>query len=278
MANTEQTRETPRDIGGHRRLRVVEFTIALIAGAVGLVMTALIHDVGASLWLTIIMGTLAWLVVAHAGAFKVAISIEDWQVLPTVAVASVVGIVGAIATDVLLGKAMYSLGQYVVSSLVTFGALSAGVLLARSTVRTLWVSGFFRTTAVIVGNEFTTHELERELRDHQQLGIDVIAVSTLIEDGSLARLVEYTRPDRVIIAGECMHSDIELASTLANASARVYVMPQLLAAETGSAWFARHQVNGFPLLRVDQKSRSLHGLAVAPAVDLGRELAKSLAA
>ena len=121
-------------------------------------------------------------------------------------------------------------------------------------------------------NEFTTHELAIEMREHQQLGIDIVGEVGIANDGSLARLVAEVRPDRVIIAGDSTHSDRELATTVSESSARVYIMPQLLVAKTGSAWFAQHQVNGFPLMRVDRKSRPLHERVTAPQRDLVSEI------
>lgn len=272
MAKTEKVCASRHDITGSKRLRAIELVVASIAGGLVLLAAAIVQNTVATFWLTVAIAVVAWLLVAHAGAFKVAISMEDWQVVPTVAVASLVGFVSTAAGELLFRWTVHSAVQYLISSLVAFAALTAGVLLARQFIRVLWQKGFFRTTAIVVGNEFTTHELVIEMRDHQQLGIDVVAKSDIAMDGSLARLVADTRPDRVIIAGETTRGDFEIAATLADSSARVYVMPQLFVAKTGSAWFAPHQVNGFPLIRVDNNAQPSDELTVAPSRDLVREI------
>lgn len=272
MANIDKTRATKHETAGTGRLRAIELMVAGIAGLLVLLAAAIVHGAAATFWLTVAIGGVAWVLVAHAGAFKVAISMEDWQIVPTVAVASLMGFVATAAGELLFRQTVHSALHYLVSSLVTVAALTAGVLLARQFIRVLWQKGLCRTTAIVVGNEFTTHELVLEMRDHQQLGIDVVAQSDLAMDGSLAHLVATTRPDRVIIAGDSTSGDFELAATLGDSPARVYVMPQLLVAKTGSAWFAPHQVNGFPLIRVDTRALPSNELTVAPAHDLVREI------
>ena len=251
---------------------MIEFGVAAIAGIVVLLAASIVQESISSFRLTVVMATVAWALVAHAGAFKVAISMEDWQVVPTVAVASLIGFISTAFGELLFRQSVHSFAQYLMSSLVTFAALAAGVLLARQIIRSIWLNGNLRTTAVVVGNEFTTHELVIELRDHQQLGIDIVGEVGTANDGSLARLVSETRPDRVIIAGESTYGDIELAATVSESSARVYIMPQLLVTKSGSAWFAQHQMNGFPLMRVDRKSRPLYERVVAPSRDLVSEI------
>lgn len=268
MANSTETRDTTRKAAGSTRLRVIEFGVAVISGIVVVLAASIVHESISSFRLTVVMATVAWVLAAHAGAFKVAISMEDRQVVPTVAVATLFGFVSTATVELLFLQSVHSFAQYLMSSLVTFAALASGVLLARQIIRSIWLNGNLRTTAVVVGNEFTTHELAIEMREHQELGIDVVGEVGTANDGSLARLVAETRPDRVIIAGESTYGDIELAATVSESSARVYIMPSLLVTKTRSACFTKCQVNGAPLMRVDRKSRPLYERVIAPSRDL----------
>jgi len=128
----------------------------------------------------------------------------------------------------------------------------------------LWRTGTLRTTAVVVGNEFTTHELTLEIEDHRQLGIDVVGQLESRNDGSLSRFVRDNCPDRVILAGDDTQADMELAASLNSAAVRVYVMPHIMVPKTGSAWFTPHQMNGFPLIRTDTQGRPLYSRVLSP--------------
>jgi exopolysaccharide biosynthesis polyprenyl glycosylphosphotransferase len=275
------THEVRGDATRVTRLQSIELFVGGCALVVFGILSAVLEVTVASSWLTLAIALCTWMISGHAGLFQVAISIQDWQVMPTVLSSTTVS-VGAIALmqTTVIGD-LQSSRDYLLASSTTLVSMALGVGLGRGIVRRLWKSGRFRTTAIVVGSGVVTHELIIELSLHRELGIDVVNELDLRDspgdlDGTtavsqLAHATQTMRPDRVIIGDSSTVDDLELVRALratGSHRSRVYVLPRLFEMGVGNSLFSSDQLRGFPLLRVNRPEHPRLSLAIKRGFDI----------
>jgi len=269
-----------RPINEVRQTRVTRLqSVAMLIGGISLIIVGLVpvvFDLGTRLPQVGAVLAVSWVLAGFSGAFQVSISRNDMSIAHKVLTATTTATVLTTTILVLAGQeltATNSLISGALASLLLFGGIQAG----RFVVRTLWSSGKFRTTAIVVGGSQLTDELAVELRHSRDLGIDVVGhIDLRREPGAhtapqrVLDAIESLRPDRLVL-GETAFNEAEWVGALRRAGelgTRVYVLPRLFEMGVGNALFASDELRGFALQRINRPAHPRASRFLKRCVDI----------
>ena len=267
------------------RLRI----IALLNGGLGLITIGLATSLFSFVTesnLFFFVGPLAWAIAAYHGAFHAHISRDEFRVIPIATLGTVSASLVVTAIALLAGVLNISLSEVLVGSVAILASLIVGVFLGRMCLRSAWVDGHFRSTAVVAGSGMLTSELALELRHRRELGIDLVEFVDLgLDDeetdvSAISDALRRLRPDRLIIgetalAEEALLPVLRFAGTIGT---RVYVLPRLFSMGGGNPLFSPDQLRGFPLQRVNRSAHPRLSLLLKRALDIAVSAGVLLAA